>query len=171
MCRRDAIFGDRLAAGVHQLLQPRFRVLFDLAGIEVLEEGAEGLHHRAPRGRIAAVEEDGAEHGFERVCEHRVFDRVGAQPCGEAEPLRHFDERLRAHEHRAQLGQLAFGKLGEALVELVRDGAAKDAVAQEFQPLVVVRPVAAVRERPFEQARVAEAVAEELYRPPLESAM
>ena len=56
--------------------------------------------------------------------------------------------------------QLAFGELREARVELVGDRAAEHAVAEEFQPLVVVRAVAAVGERPFEQARVAERVSE-----------
>jgi hypothetical protein len=53
----------------------------------------------------------------------------------------------------------------EARIELVGHGTAQDAVAQEFQPLVVVRAVAAVRQRPLEETRIGERMAEQLYWP------
>jgi hypothetical protein len=51
----------------------------------------------------------------------------------------------------------------EAGVQLVGHRAAEHAVAEEFQPFVVVRALAAVRQRPLEQAGVRERVAEKLY--------
>jgi hypothetical protein len=61
------------------------------------------------------------------------------------------------------LRQLAFGELREALVELVRNGAAEHAIAQEFESFVVCRAVAAVRQRLLGEARVGEGVTEQLY--------
>ena len=69
-------------------------------------------------------------------------------------------QRLLAHQARAQLGQLAFGELREARVELVGDRAAEHAVAEEFEPLVVVRAVAPMGERPLEEACVGEPVSQ-----------
>jgi hypothetical protein len=53
----------------------------------------------------------------------------------------------------------------EAGVELVGHGATQDPVAEEFQPLVVVRAVAAVRQRPLEETGIGEGMAEQLYWP------
>jgi hypothetical protein len=53
----------------------------------------------------------------------------------------------------------------EAGIELVGHGTAQHAVAQEFQPLVVVRAVAAVRQRPLEETGIGEGMAEQLYWP------
>jgi hypothetical protein len=50
-------------------------------------------------------------------------------------------------------------------VELVGHGAAQDPVAEEFQPLVVVGAVAAVRQRPLEETGIGEGVTEQLYWP------
>jgi hypothetical protein len=75
----------------------------------------------------------------------------------------YFDQRFLAYEACAQLGQLAFGELREALVELVRDRAAQHAVAEEFEPFVVCRAVAAMRQRLLGEARIGEGVAEQLY--------
>jgi hypothetical protein len=79
--------------------------------------------------------------------------------------LRHRRERLLAHQARAQLGQLAFGELREARVELVGDRAAEDAVTEEFEPLVVVRAVAAMRQRLLEEPCVCELVSQQRYWP------
>ena len=168
---RHAVLGQGLAARVQQLLQRGLGVLLHSRRVQLLELRAERLHHGAPRRGIAAVEEDGAKHGFKRIGEDGRRDgrRAGAHQIRQAELARHLGEGLLAHQVCAQPGELAFGKLREAGVELVGDRATEDAVAEEFQPLVVVRSVAAVRQRPLEQTRVGERVAEQLYRP-LESA-
>ena len=166
-----AILGQGLAVRVQQLLQGGLGVLLHPRGVELLELRAERLHHGAPRCGVAPVEDDRPEHGFQRIGEHGRRDRRRARPhpIRQAELARHLGEGLLAHQVCAQPGQLAFGKLREAGVELVGDRATEDAVAEEFQPLVVVRSVAAVRQRPLEETRVGERVAEQLYRP-LESA-
>src|SRR5256885_1972041 len=64
------------------------------------------------------------------------------------------------HELRAKAGQTAFGELREALEQLLGDGAAEQAVADEFQPLVVVGGEAAMRERLLEELGPPEAIAE-----------
>jgi hypothetical protein len=63
------------------------------------------------------------------------------------------------------LRQLTLGQLRKAGVQLVGDRAAEHAVAEEFEPFVVVRAVAAMREGPLEQPRVGEAVSQQRYWP------
>jgi hypothetical protein len=53
----------------------------------------------------------------------------------------------------------------EAGIELVGHCTAEDAVAEKFQPLIVVRGMAAVRQRPLEETGIGERVAEQLYWP------
>jgi hypothetical protein len=69
-------------------------------------------------------------------------------------------QRFLAHQPGAQAGELAFRHLRKARVQLVGHGAAQHAVAEELQALVVVRAVAAMRERLLGQRRCAEAVPE-----------
>jgi hypothetical protein len=76
---------------------------------------------------------------------------------------RHAGQRFFPHQAGAQLGQLAFLQLREARVELVGDRAAEHAVAEEFEPLVVLRAVAAVGQRPLEETGIGELVAQQLY--------
>ena len=80
-----------------------------------------------------------------------------------AKLARHAGQRLLAHQARAQLGQLAFGKLREARVELVGDRAVEHAVAEKFEPFVVRRAVTAMRQRLLEEPRIGEAVAQQLF--------
>jgi hypothetical protein len=79
---------------------------------------------------------------------------------GKPESRGHLRQRFFAHQARAQLGQPAFGELREARVELVGHGASEDAVAQEFEPLVVRRAEAAVGQRLLKEAGVGEPVPE-----------
>jgi hypothetical protein len=72
----------------------------------------------------------------------------------DAERLRHFGERLLAHQARAQARELAFGELREARVQLVGHRAAEHAVAEKLEPLVVLGAAAAVRQRLLDEARV-----------------
>lgn len=159
----DPVFRQRLAAGVHEFLETGLRVLLDPTGVDRVQQRAEGPHHCALGGGVAPVEEDGADYGLDGIGEHRVRHRRDADAYGQAQGLRHLDERFLAHERGAQLGELAFGELREALVQLVRDGAAEHAVTQEFQPFVVCRAVAAMRQRLLGEARIGEGVTEQLY--------
>jgi molecular chaperone DnaK len=67
-----------------------------------------------------------------------------------------------AHQVGAHAGQVALVGAAEALVQQRRDGQAEHGVAEELQPLVVLRPETAVRQRALQQGRVAEGVTEPL---------
>ena len=60
----------------------------------------------------------------------------------------------------ARARQLAFVGVREALVERERDDAIQDRVADELEALVVMRAMAAMRQRLREQVRRAEVVAQ-----------
>src|SRR6185295_1825961 len=86
-----------------------------------------------------------------------------AQMLRQADALARLGQRLFANQAGAQPRQLAFGELREAGIKLVGDRAAQHAVAEEFQPLVVVVPVAAVRQRLLEELRGGEPVTDPLF--------
>ena len=157
------VLGQWLAARVHELLEPRLRIFLHPARVESIQERAEGAHYRGLGRGVAAIEEYGADHGFDGVREHGIGHRGGARAYREVKGPRYLHQRLLAHQARAELGQLAFGELRETPVELIRDGAAEHAVAEEFQPFVVRRAVAAMRQRLLGEARIGEGVAEQLY--------
>ena len=153
---------------LQDFLQLGLRVLAGPVGIETVDALAEGGEHGFARGVVAAVEEYRAEERFQRVGEDRGA-RLGVrgelafaelQLIGHAELAGHLRERLFAHEARAQARELALGKLRKARVELGCDGAAEYAVAEEFQPFVVLRAVTAVGQRLLEEPRARETVAE-----------
>ena len=148
---------------LQQLLQPRLGVLAERARVDG-RRAAGRRPARTARARrlVAAVEEHRAEHRLERVGEdrRRRCRRSPSRSCARAGPSSLRRPRPacpRAPGSRAA-GQLAFGQLRKALVELVGDRAVEHAVAEELEPLVVVRAVAAMGQRLREQARVGEPV-------------
>src|SRR5690242_20168737 len=64
----------------------------------------------------------------------------------QAEGLCDLVQRLLAHQARAQPRQVPLGQAAESLVQLRRNDAIEDAVAQELEPLVVRRAVTAMRQ-------------------------
>src|SRR5207244_11742812 len=75
-------------------------------------------------------------------------------------------ERRRRHERRAERGQLALGRIGEAPIQLLADDEIDDRVTEELEPLEVANAfpdvlvqIRAVRQRGREQLRVTEPVA------------
>src|SRR5829696_3971596 len=154
-----------------------------LEGGLVVEHG-QALHHvveAVPEqagddgagGERAAVDVDGADHGFERVGQDR---RLAAPPGGglalaeedgvaQLHHVGQLGEGGGVHHGLADVGELALGQIGVALVGEVGHHPAEDGVAEEFQTLV--RGVAgelgaprAVGECLSEQRRVLELVAE-----------
>ena len=128
-----------------------------------VERLAEQRAHHGARGLEAAVEKRRADHRLQRVGEDRRPARAAAlqlalaqqQLRAEVEAPRDRGERLLVDEVRAQPRELAFGQLRKLVVELERDDAVQHAVAEELQPLVVGRAVAAVGQRAAQQLRLA----------------
>ena len=81
---------------------------------------------------------------------------------GQAELRRGAVQAVLAHQVGANAGQVAFVGVAEAVEQQAGDGQAQDRVAEELEPLVVVGAEAAMRERPFQQRRIGEAVADAL---------
>ena len=126
--------------------------------------------HERPGGVEAAVQEGGADDGLERIGEDRDAQRTAAarlalgqpQHLGHAERQRDLVQAVLAHEVGAHAGEIALVGPGEALEQQARDGEAEHRVAEEFEPLVVVGPEAAVPQRTLEQALLRELVAQSL---------
>src|SRR5439155_1180374 len=135
---------------------------------EPVDERAEGREHRLARGVVAAVEEHRAQHRLERVGEDRGARLGGgselalpqAKELADAQGLRHLGESFLAHQARPQARELAFGELRETRVQLVGHGAAEHAVAEKFEPLVVVGAAAAVGQGLLEEPRACKPVAQ-----------
>jgi hypothetical protein len=69
-------------------------------------------------------------------------------------------QRLAVDEIRAQPRQITLGKMRKSPVKHQSDGAVEHAVADEFQPLVVLGRKTPVREREAQQLRAAKGVTE-----------
>ena len=136
----------------------------------VSSEGSIQPDHDLARGLEAAVEEHRADQRFERIGEDRrppeaaALQLALAQPqvVAEREASRQLVQPLLAHQARAQARQLAFPEVREPVVELGGDDAVEHAVAEELEPLVVGRAVAAVGQRLREQSGVPKPVAQAL---------
>src|SRR5690606_7679322 len=120
-------------------------------------------------GRLEpAVEKDGADHGFDRIGEHRRTPRPSApdlalpqaQLLPERQVLRDAGEGLLVDEVRAQAREVALRQAREARIELQRDDAVQNAVAEELEPLVVRGAVATMGQRPAQQLGIVETVAD-----------
>ena len=107
-----------------------------------------------------AVEEDGADHGLDHVADDIVADvgAVLARLAAEADVARKVERPadlgagLARHQRIVAPGHLPFGLAREALVQPVGDDQAEHPVAEELEPLVGVAAVAAMGQRPLEQA-------------------
>ena len=120
------------------------------------------------RGLETLIKERRADHRLDSIGQHRWapctaalgFPLAEEQLRSEVELLSHVGERLLVDEVRPEPRQLAFGQLRKFVIELERDSAIHDAVAEEFEALVVGGAVAAVRQRTTQQFRLAEAMAD-----------
>ena len=102
----------------------------------------------------------------------RIDERIAPPPraspsprrieLGQAELERGSEQAVLADEVGADARQIALVGIAEAVEQQARDDEAEDGVAEEFEALVVVGAEAAVREGPFQERRVAEAVADAL---------
>ena len=149
------------------LLQPRLRVLRQRRGIEIGQDFAvDALDHRRvqrsnPASRktapntasSASARIDGRSRAAALLLRPR---RAGWQRRGRARA--EAGQRLAIDETRAHARQLAFGNLRKPPVEDRGDRAVQHRVADELEPLVVLRAEAAVRERLAQQLRAAERV-------------
>ena len=158
--------GTRAAAG-------RAPAAFLQLGLGVLRRPAPGRARRARR-RTPAPHARAPPRSRRRGTRRRTAPRArrpGSTACtGVRSPRRAAARAARARaptsasaSSRTRLARRRVSCLRadrEARVELVGDGAAEHAVAEELQPLVVLRAVAAVRQRLLEQRASAEAVAE-----------
>src|SRR5258706_4700873 len=156
------------ASRLQMLLERRLRILCHRQPFGAFEPVGEELGDCALHRIESAIEEDRAEQCFERVGEDRraaeatALELAFAQPQPVTEPQAECGpgERGLVHERRAQARQVALGKVGEALIEEYRDGAVEKSVAEEFEPLVVRRAEAAMRERLAGECGIGEGVSE-----------
>jgi hypothetical protein len=120
------------------------------------------------RRRKTAVEEDCTYNGFHAIGQDRrtlkaaalEFALTQAQIRSQLQPIRQFGQGLLPHQAGAQARQLTLLQLAESLVQLVRDAAIEDAVAEKLDALVVRGAVAAMGECLQQQGRLCETVAE-----------
>src|SRR5262249_35696674 len=168
--REHRVLRQRDAPRLEQLLEQRLGVLARVLRVEPREQRLVEPPHSVPRGDEAPVEEYRTDERFERRGEDRWPPRSAAlqlalaeaQLLSQREVLRQLVQGLLAHQARAQPRQVPFGQIAEALEQFSRDHAVENAVAEELQPLVVGRAVAAVRERLLEQLGTGKGVADAL---------
>jgi hypothetical protein len=126
-------------------------LVVDVPFERVVDPLLEGLDDRPADNLEAVLEVDRSEAGFDERGEDVAVrgqpqELVGvdlARVAGEevAQPQALPDDRaaLARDDVRADLGETAFGLVGKAVVELLRDREPENAVAEELQPLVRVR--------------------------------
>ena len=131
-------------------------------------QGVDGFgeprQHRGPAGVETGVEIDRRDHRFQGVSQDRVaamtagfhFARTQQDPLAQFKLTRQRGEGGFAHQLGAGAGEVAFGGLGPAQIERLGDERPDQGVAEEFQTLVVRGGGAAMGQRPFQQARIAE---------------
>ena len=83
-----------------------------------------------------------------------------AQVSSQLQFLCQAGQGLLLHQIGAQPRQFAFLEAGEAPVQLVRNTAVEDAIAEKFKALVMRRAVAAMGQRLLQQGRLRKAVAQ-----------
>ena len=121
------------------------------------------------RGQIG-IQADGGKQGFERVGQNGrsvvaaafQFAHAQRQCRAYAQFSRQFRQCGFFHQMGAQDGQTAFGQVGEGVVQHLRHHEIDNAVADKFQPFVVVFACAAVGERLLQQFGLAESITQTL---------
>src|SRR5208282_4244781 len=151
----DGVFGHGEASALQPFLQPRLRILGNRVGRRARHVGGVDALDGGMGSLKAAVEQDGTEQGLERVSKDR-------RPGGAAAPylplaeLEHRPEvkrhgvpvqRIAIDEACAHPRQVALGQLREAVIEHECDGAIEHAIADEFEPFVMIGGEAAMRKR------------------------
>jgi hypothetical protein len=162
------IAGQLQLAALQVLLQRGLRVLLHRLAVAVLELPGEQRRDHPPHRLEAAVQVHRAQQRLERVGEDRgppepaalQLALAQAQPVAEAQSGCDLGKRRLVHERGAKPREVAFGKLREALVEERGDGAVEQAVAEEFEALVVDGAVAAVGEGLPGEAGIGEGMAD-----------
>ena len=165
---QDAVARHGQAARLQPFLQFGLGVLGPAADFRAGDDLAEQALHQRLRGIEAGIEEDRADQRLQRIGQDGGALRATAarlalgqaHHLGQAELQRHAVQAVLAHQVRAHARQVAFVGAGEALEQQAGNGQAQHRIAEEFQAFVVVGAEAAVRQRPGEQLRLAEAVAD-----------
>src|SRR5439155_3014576 len=99
------------------------------------------------RGVVSGVQEHGTEDGLERVGQQRLQAPAAAlgdafaqvEVAAEIKLLRQLGQGVRVDHRGAGLGQLALGRAGVMLVEILGGDQLEDGVAEILEPLVVAR--------------------------------
>jgi hypothetical protein len=145
-----------------QLLEAGLPVQGGTAGRGHDQQRVEQPVHETARGLQATADVHGADQGLERVGQDRVLlpaagglltasqQQVGTD-AAVAQPARDPGQRRHVDHGGTQFGQLTFGEVGLAAVELVGDDQAEHRVAQEFQALVGRQATVLVGEGPVGQ--------------------
>ena len=141
----------------------------------LLEQRRQQREDQRARRRQPAIEVDGSDHRLAGVGEqHRLLTPAGlvltpAEPQvrAEVDVLGHARQRRERHQRRLDLALLPLVALRKLLVHEVGDDEAEHRIAEEFERLVgrllaeaVLVRTRSMRERVFEQAAVAKAIAE-----------
>jgi hypothetical protein len=159
--------GDRLPAAGKLLLKLGLEV--DVPLERVLDPIGERGHDRATDRLEAVLEVERTQARLHQSGEDVAVDReppellrvalaatVREQPPAEVEAPADDGTALPRDDVGAELGEPPFLGVREALVELLRDGQAEDAVPEKLEPLVGIRPVRrprGMRERVAESLR------------------
>jgi len=138
------------AARLQILLQSRFVVAQGGSGEQLLSQVLDGIADDVTLGESsdgfeAAIEKEGANHGFHAVGKHRalaaqsaaIFAATETQMLSEADFQSHVGHVLAAHELRTHARQFAFGPLRMQEEESLADDESQDSVAEKFEALVV----------------------------------
>ena len=83
----------------------------------------------------------------------------------QAQLLRNLRQRIAAHQRRAQSRQGPLVRLRMRVEQQPRHAAVEHGITQEFEPLVMARAGAAMRQRRMAQRRLQERIAERAFHP------
>ena len=139
-------------------------------------ELAQLAQHELARGLPAGVEVDRPEDRLEGVGQdgglgpatRSFFAPAQQEDLTHSEPRRHLRQDAGVHHGGADLGQLAFGEVGEAVERVAGHDETQHGVAQELEPLVggraslLLAAPAPVGEGVLKEAQVGEGMAKSL---------
>ncbi len=173
----DFVGGADGGDGLEEFLEAAFGVVVGGVDLEVFEEFAGFGQDDAADGDEVAIQIHGADEGLEGIGKGAgavaaavgFFAAAHHEVAAEAEALGQEAEAVARDDAGADLGQVAFGKAGELIEEVLGEDELEDGVAEEFEPLVIEMVAlglvakAGVGERFREEEGVAEFVFETLF--------
>ena len=145
-----------------------------LVAPRTLQALAEQAANQCPRLVDAAIEVNRSDDRLDRVGEDRIArltataQFTGSQPqdVAEFEFARNTGQRLAFDQMRPHATQLAFIRIVDGFVQIVRDLEAENGVAEKFQTLVVACTQTAVRQGALEQRGIFELIVDALLQAP-----